>query len=200
MANPKPKKREATPKAPKVSPASVDEPPASSPADPPEELAAVWDDEIAKAFQALRPQQQNFLMAYMRTGNAAESYRQAYNKLAKDHLASVAGSQVLASIGITSILSKFEDQKTADMFLIVQTYREMIQATKPEWVQNDEDKTWENVGDVPDWKARKDAADGLAKLRGLNAAEKVDHTVQAKVVHVIAPPKKPAGHGSAQPG
>src|SRR6187431_2106586 len=121
MPAPKSKKREATPRAPKVPPATVDAPPAPSP-DIPEELQPVWDKDIATAFQALRPQQQDFLLCYLREGNAAAAYRFAYNKMAKDHLASVCGSQHLASLGIQSILLKFASIKTEALFTVIKGY------------------------------------------------------------------------------
>jgi hypothetical protein len=161
--------------------------------DIPEELAPVWDDGIAEAFKALRPQQQTFLLAYIQTGNAAESYRRAYNRNASDHASSSLGAQAMATKGISGILAKFEDQKTHDLFLAVQTLREMAYATKPQW-QQDKDGQWENAGDVPDWLARKHAVDGLTKLRGLNAADKVEHSgeITSKVVLVELPKKDPA--------
>lgn len=188
---PKGKKREATPKAPKVSPASADAPPAPIP----EELAPVWDKDIAATFAGMKPQHQTFLLVYLREGNAAEAYRKTYNPMAKDHLAAVCGSQVLTTTDIQSILTKFASQKTEALFTVIAGYREMAVATKPEWVQNEEDKTWENVGDVPDWQARKEAFIGIRKIHGLDAAEKVDATVTNKVVHVYGPQKKPEGDG-----
>jgi len=153
----------------------------------PEELESVWDEAVAQAFAALRPQQQTFLLAYLGTGNAAESYRRAYNPLAKDHLAGNAGAQALETIGISGILAKFQSQRTHDLFLVVKTYREMAEATKPEWTE-DSDGQWQNVGDVPDWKARKDGADGLSKIRGLNAPEKVeDDRLNALLTHMNRP-------------
>jgi hypothetical protein len=156
------------------------EAPASAPSACPEELATVWDDEIALRFQALRPQQQNFLLAYLQTGNSAEAYRQAYNKLASDHLASVAGSRLVASVGIEPILSKFASYKTEALFTVVQGYREMAKATNPKWVR-DKDGQWENVGDAPDWQARKEAYLGIRKVHGLDqpAEVKTTHTVQS---------------------
>ncbi len=138
----------------------------------PEELEPLWNEEIATAFQALRPQQQDFLLCYLREGNAAAAYRHAYNKLAKDHLASVCGSQHLATLGIQAILTKFASFKTEALFTVIKGYREMAEATRPEWVQDDETKQWENVGNVPDWQARKEAFLGIRKIHGLDAAEK----------------------------
>jgi len=154
----------------------------------PEELQTVWDDEIAQAFQALRPQQQDFLIAYLNTGNAAEAYRRAYNPMAKDHLASVAGSRCVASVGIEPILQKFASNKTEVLFTVVHGYREMAQATKPNWVQ-DKDGQWENVGNDPDWQARKEAYLGMRKVHGIDPAERVDHTVKAQIVQVELPKK-----------
>jgi hypothetical protein len=158
--------------------------------DIPEELAAVWDNGIAAAFKALRPQQQEFLLCYLREGNAAAAYRKAYNPLAKDHLASVSGSQMLASLGIQPILAKFASIKTEALFTVIHGYREMAQAVKPEWKQ-DKDGQWENVGDAPDWQARKEALIGIRKIHGLDAADKVEHTgeITSKVVQVELPKK-----------
>ena len=139
--------------------------------DIPEELQAVWDEEIAKGFKSLRPQQQDFLIAYLNTGNAAEAYRRAYNPLAKDHLASVSGSKLVASVGIEPILAKFASNKTEALLIVTNGYREMAQATKPEWVK-DENGQHENAGDSPDWQARKEAFLGLRKIHGLDSAEK----------------------------
>lgn len=150
----------------------------------PEELEIVWDSAIAEAFKALRPKQQDFLLEYLRTGNAAAAYRKAYNPLASDHLASVCGSQVLASSGISGILAKFENRKTEALFRVTKTFFDLTEAAKPEWVE-DSDGQWQNVGDVPDWKARKDGADGLCKIYGLNAPEKVqDDRLTALLNHM----------------
>jgi len=162
--------------------------------DIPEELGAVWDSAIAAAFAALTPKQQNFLLAYLQTGNAAESYRRAYNALAKDHLAGNAGAQALESIGISTILAKFQEQKTHDLFLAVKTLREMAEATKPEWVES-KDGTWENVGDVPDWQARKDAIAGITKLRGLNAADKIEHSGTLSIADKLQEARERAKRG-----
>ncbi len=158
----------------------------------PEELAGVWDTDIAAAFKSLRPQQQDFLMAYIQTGNAAAAYRKAYNPLAKDHLASVCGSQHLASLGIQSILAKFASQKTEALFLVLQGYREMAAATKADWVK-DENGQYENAGDAPDWQARKEAFLGLRKIHGLDAADKLEHSGEistSAVIEVHLPAKR----------
>lgn len=161
--------------------------------DIPEELQTVWDNEIATLFAGLRPQQQDFLLVYLREGNAAEAYRKAYNPLAKEHLASVSGSKLVASVGISAILAKFNDYKTEALFTVVQGYREMAKATKPEWVQ-DENGQWENVGDAPDWQARKEAFLGIRKVHGLDQPAEVKHSgeVTSKVQIVNLPTKKPA--------
>lgn len=159
----------------------------------PEELEVVWDPGIAIAFKALRPKQQDFLLAFLREGNAAEAYRKAYNRTASDHLASVCGSQHLASLGIQSILSKFENRKVEALFRVTKTFFDLTEAVKADWVK-DENGQYENAGDTPDWKARKDGADGLCKIYGLNAPEKVeDDRLAALVAHMNRP--KEESHG-----
>jgi len=166
--------------------------PAAPPA-PPEELEIIWDAEIAKAFQALRPQQQDFIIAYLNTGNSAEAYRRAYNPLAKDHLASVAGSRAVASVGIEPILAKFAAHKTEVLFLVMKGYRDMAEAAKPNMVQDDQGQ-WMNAGDLPDWIARDKALTGLRKIHGLDQPAEVKHSgeVISKVVQVNLPTKKTA--------
>lgn len=160
------------------------EPTLEAKTDIPEELVTVWDDEVARTFRDLRPQQQDFVIAYIATGNGAESYRRAYNKLASDHLASVAGSRLLASVGVGAILDKFTNRKTEALFRVTKTYFDLTEATKPNFVQ-DKDGQWSNAGDTPEWKARKDGADGLSKIYGLNSPEKVeDDRLTALLTHM----------------
>ncbi len=154
----------------------------------PEELSSVWDKDVAAAFDNLRPQQQDFLTAYLHTGIAAAAYRKAYNPQASDHLSSVAGSRMLSSVGIELILLKFASNKTEALFTVLNGYREMAQATKADWVK-DENGQYENAGDTPDWQARKEAFIGLRKIHGLDAAERIDHTVKTQVVQVELPKK-----------
>lgn len=181
------KKREATPKRPKVSPAAVDAPPATIP----EELETLWDERVATAFAALRPKQQSFLLVYIRKGNAAEAYRKSYNPLADSHLATVCGNGILSNPAIGDILHKLTEQKTADLLLTIKTFRDMAEAVKPNWVQ-DEAGQWENTGEEPDWKARNDAAKGLAMLRGLNQPTEVKHSGEIATTHkYIIPEKRP---------
>lgn len=159
----------------------------------PEELATVWDEDIAKAFRSLLPKQQDFLFHFLRTGVAAEAYRKAYNQLASDHLAAVCGSRMLTSAGIAEILAKFANQKTEALFMVIKGYREMAQACKPEWKQ-DKDGQWENVGDVPDWYARKEAYLGIRKVHGLDAPAEMKHSGAVAMTHKYdIPNKRPVG-------
>lgn len=165
----------------------------------PEELAIVWDPAVAEAFAALRPQQQDFLLAYLRTGNGSESYRLAYNKLAGDHLASVAGSRLVACVGISLILQRFTDRKTEALFRVTKTFFDLTEASKPEWVEDSKGQ-WVNAGDAPDWKARKDGADGLCKIYGLNAPEKVeDDRLAALLAHMNRPKEEAHGKETRKP-
>lgn len=157
----------------------------------PEELETIWDDDIAAAFAKMNEKQQNFLTSYLRTGDPAQSYRTGYNRpMASPHLAANSAYQILESIGIQAVMQKIQAQRTGDLFLVVKTFREMAEASKPEWTE-DKNGQWQNVGDVPDWKARKDAADGLAKLRGLNAPAEVKQSldITSRVIQVELPTK-----------
>lgn len=158
----------------------------------PEELESIWDDAVAKEFSALRKQQQDFLLVYLRTGSAATAWRQGYDRpLAGEHLASNSGYQVLEGIGVNAIVKRLQDQKTADLFMVIHGYREMASATKPEWTEDSKGQ-WQNVGNVPDWQARKEAYAGLRKIRALDAPVQIHHTgeVTNKVVHQYDLPKK----------
>lgn len=157
----------------------------------PDELETLWDDKVSEAFGKLNPKQQDFLLVYIRKGNAAEAYRKAYNPLADSHLSTVCGNGILSNPIMGNILLKLTEQKTADLLLVSKTFREMVEATKPEWVE-DKNGQWQNVGDVPDWKARKDAADGLAKLRGLNSPAEVKHSgeVTSKILQINMPTRQ----------
>lgn len=155
----------------------------------PDELVTLWDEEIAEAFQKLTARQQSFLLAYIQTGNYAESYRRSYNPLANAHLATVCGQSVMSSSAMGLIAEKLAAGRTADFLQVHKTFHEMTEAAKPNWVQ-DEAGQWENTGDEPDWRARKDGADGLARLRGLNAPVENNLNIKAKVALVELPTKK----------
>ena len=155
----------------------------------PEELETVWDKDVAEVMARMKPKHQDFLLCYIREGNAAAAYRKVYNPLAKDHLAAVGGSQLLTTNDIHSVLLKFASQKTEALFTVIQGYRDMAQATKADWVK-DESGQYENAGDTPDWQARKEALLGLRKIHGLDSAEKSEVKVSSEVVIVELPKKK----------
>lgn len=134
----------------------------------PKELEAIWDDEVNELWLKLRPQQRDFVIQYLITGNAAESYRRVYNPMASNHLAQVAGSRMLSGDIIGQIMIKFAQQKTAALLKVVTGYHDMADATKPQW-QQDKDGQWENAGDSPDWVARDKALIGLTRIHALNA-------------------------------
>ena len=160
--------------------------------DCPEELQIIWDDKVAEAFHALRPKQQDFLLHYLNCGNAAASYRKAYNPMATDAVSSANGSRLVASDSMGAVLEKFINRKTEALFTVANTYFEMTSASKAEW-HKDELGQYENIGDVPDWRARKDGADGLCKLYGLCAPAQVktEPQVHGRVVIVQLPKKQP---------
>jgi hypothetical protein len=138
----------------------------------PEELAIVWSDKIAAAFKALEPRQQKFLLAYLKCYVGSEAYRQSYNELASDKVASVCASRLLAHVSIKPILEAFVDHRTEDLFLVHKVYTDAAtQAVKPIYGK-DEDGQPIKIEDMPDHDIRIKAASALAKLGGLNAAEK----------------------------
>jgi hypothetical protein len=137
----------------------------------PEELAAIWDQEIKDEFAALREKQQLFLLAYIRCGNGAQAYRDVYNPLAGDRLASSCGSQVLASNGMKVIMRRLADTRAQDLLLIKATLTEAVEkAVKPIYAK-DKDGQPEKVEDIPDYDIRVKAADKLAKINRLYAED-----------------------------
>ena len=159
-----------------------------SPPEGPEELSLVWDHPVADAFGGLLPKQQQFLIEYLRSWNGAEAYRRAYNPLAKIEVACANSSRLIANAKVSAILEQFSSRRTEALLLVARTYFEMAQATKPSWVE-DSHGQYENAGDAPDWKTRKDGADGLAKLYGLYAPDKVNHAheVRNEIVRYYQP-------------
>lgn len=145
-----------------------------NPEEGPEELAGIWDDNIKAAFAALRQKQQRFICAYIREGNAAEAYRQAYNPLAGDRLASAAGSQALASISLKAILKRLADTRMEDLLLVRETFREAAtKAVKPIYAKDSEGQP-EKVEDIPDYDIRVKAGDRLARLNRLYDEDELD--------------------------
>lgn len=144
------------------------------PAEGPEELACIWDDEIKTAFAALREKQQKFLVTYVREGNAAEAYRQVYNPMASDRLSSAAGSQALASISLKAILRRLADTRMEDLLIVRETFKEAAtKAVKPVYAK-DADGQPEKVEDIPDYDIRVKAGDRLARLNKLYDETEVD--------------------------
>lgn len=127
----------------------------------PEPLDEVWDDDVRTAFKALNPRQQNFLIEYLRTGVGATAYKVAYDPEASNHLAAAHGSRLVSNHNIQAVLKKFGDRKDDALQTVVKTYFDMANASHDE------------RGEKPDWKTRKDGADGLSRIFGLNSPEKV---------------------------
>lgn len=125
----------------------------------PEALEAVWDKDVAETFGTLPPKQQQFLIEYLKCWNGSAAYRKAYNPKASIAVASANGSRLIANDKVSAILAKFAERRTEALLTVSKTYFEMTAATLPKSRK------------APDWKARKDGADGLARVYGLNAAE-----------------------------
>lgn len=138
----------------------------------PEEFAEIADDKVLPAFHRLNLKQQKFLLHYIREGNAAEAYRQAYNELASDHVAAVVGSRLLTNVDMKTVLAAFQDHKDEDLILIRGAFVDAIKtAIKPIFGKDDQGQPI-LVMEQSDHLARIKAASELSKLHGLNAAEK----------------------------
>ena len=160
----------------------------------PEELEAVWDDEIAKVFKGLLPKQQNFLVTYVSCWNAAEAYRKSHNPLAKTETASANGSRLIANDSVSLILAKFANNKTEALFLVQKTYNEAArEASKPIFGKDDEGQPI-LVMDQPDYAVRVKAAEAIAKLHGLNQPAEIKHSGDIAMTHKYnIPNKRPIG-------
>lgn len=138
----------------------------------PEELTEIADDKALPAFRRLNLRQQKFLLHYIREGNGAEAYRQAYNELASDHVAAVVGSRLLTNADIKTVLSAFQDHKDEDLILVRKTYVDAARgATKPIFGKDSEGQPI-LVMEQEDHAVRVKAASELSRLHGFNAAEK----------------------------
>ncbi|MDQ2999898.1 MAG: terminase small subunit [Fibrobacterota bacterium] len=190
MAKGKTKKAETVTKS-EVTPAQA--PILDTKTDIPEELESVWDPAIAVAFKALLPKQQDFILQYIQTWNAAEAYRRSHNHLAKDTVASANGSRLVANDSIGVILAKFANNKTEALFLVQKTYNDAAQlASKPIFGKDDLGQPI-LVMEQPDYAVRVKAAEAIAKLHGLNQPAEVKHSgeITSKVIQVNLPTKKP---------
>lgn len=204
------KKREATPRSPKVSPASVDAPPATlkrgksgntyapglvlaEKADIPEELESVWDDEIAATFKAMADKEQIFLLAYVKCWEKAEAFR-AVRPLASDTVAATQGGVMFRKIDKTGIWERFKQSRAEALFLVEKTYNAAAQeATKPIFGKDDLGQPI-LVMDQPDHAVRVKAAEAISKLHGLNQPAEVKHSgeITSKVVQINLPTRKSA--------
>ena len=141
--------------------------------EPPEELAAIWDEQIACAFLSLTPKQQKFITVYIREQNSAEAYRQAYNPEATTKNASSCGAHFLSTPSVRPILERFADRSLEALFVVPKTFFEATSAVKPA-IGRDEAGQPILVDGAPDHDVRIKGAVGLAKLYGLNAPEKLE--------------------------
>jgi phage terminase small subunit len=148
----------------------------------PEELTEIADDKVLPAFHRLNLKQQKFLLHYLRHGNGAEAYRQAYNEMADDHVAAVVGSRLLTNVDVKTVLAAFQDHKDEDLVLVRTTYVNAARtATKPIFGKDEQGQPI-LVMEQEDHAVRVKAADSLAKLHGLNAAEKKEISGSITVV------------------
>jgi len=159
----------------------------------PEELEAVWDEETSSDWETLNINQRGFITAFLgpARGNASEAYRIGYNRplLNTDTTHGLAAS-VLRSPTLCRILEKFLSNKTEVMFTVVNGYREMAQASKPNWVKDDEGQ-YENAGDLPDWQARNWAFTGLRGVYGLDKTKDDGPATQTNIIVQVQLPSRP---------
>lgn len=138
----------------------------------PEELLVLETKDATPAFQRLNLRQQKFVLHYLREGVAAEAYRQSYNECADDKVAASCGSRLLANADIKVILAAFRDFQEEDFVLIRKTFVDAARnASKPIFGKDDLGQPI-LVMEQEDHAVRVKAAESLAKLHGLNAAEK----------------------------
>jgi phage terminase small subunit len=166
----------------------------------PEELGFIQGDKALPAFHRLNLKQQKFLLHYIREGNGAEAYRQSYNELAEDNVAATCASRLLTNVDIKAVLEAFQDHKDEDLILIRRTYVDAAKGAIKPIYGKDSNGQPEKVEDLPDHDVRIKAAQSLAKLHGLNAAEKQEITgadgvplTFAVTVNYVKPPDGSAG-------
>jgi hypothetical protein len=190
-------------KAPPAKQAHLDLGPEFEPRPVPKALKDLGDASLDDVWATLRPAQQAFLAVFLETGNSAEAYRRAYNPTASDHVASVSGSRMMSSAGIETIMAKMNDRRMAAMYAADKVYFDMTTATVPVPVKDKKTGQYKIVGHSPDWKARKDGADGLSRRYGLNAEVNVKLSgkleTKSKVLIVALPEKKGEGSTVAMP-
>ncbi len=144
--------------------------------DIPEELSVIKNDEVIAAFNRLNLKQQKFILHYLKNGVGAEAYRQAYNECAEDTVAASCGSSLLRVPDIKIILKAFRDFQEEDFVTVRKVFVDAaLTAIKPIYGK-DANGQPEKIEDLPDHDIRIKGANGLAKLHGLNAPDKQEHT------------------------
>lgn len=158
----------------------------------PEELETVWDKDVAEAFKALSDKHQLFLLEYTKCWSKAEAYRRSYNPMASDDVASSNGSRLIGNSSISGILDKFAQSRTEALFLVQKTYNDAAKEASKPIFGKDELGQPILVMEQPDYAVRVKAAEAIAKLHGLNAADKIEHSgeVVSKIIQVNLPTKR----------
>ncbi len=144
--------------------------------DIPEELSVIESPEVLKAFHSLNEKQQCFILHYLKCGVGAEAYRKSYNELADNSTAAVCGSQLLRNPNIKIILAAHQDFRDEDLQTVRKVFLEAsTTAIKPIYGKDELGQPIK-IEDLPDHDIRIKGANGLAKLHGLNAPDKQEHT------------------------
>lgn len=159
------------------------------PAPVPSELTPLTeaDPKLVAEWMALNARQRAFLPVFIRTGNSAEAFRQAYNPDATPHQASVGGAGILANPSMSKFAKAMANRSLADLLHVQKTFREMSEAVVFKF---DIKKKKYVTTDTPDWGARKDGAEGLSRLHKLFAPTEINVTSKVQIVEL--PKKRPA--------
>lgn len=139
----------------------------------PEELFAIWCPDVKAEWRRLQPKQQDFLKAYIRTGNGTTAYLEVYNPKASRHVANNSASLMLNRTNLRPILDKIRDRKRMALDLVHNTWVDMAEANIPEFVRDPASGEMVNAGYSPDWNSRDKACKGLNTLYALSAPAKV---------------------------
>jgi hypothetical protein len=149
-----------------------------------------WDAETKAIFKKLEPHYQRFLLAFIRDGRAARAYLECgINPDATPETAANGGWRMLRNPNIQAILEKLSDRRGEALYRVNRTYLEMTEAVSvgkvPKSEESEGDEKFE-YAEVPDWSARNMGAQGLARLYGLNAPEKVEDDRVAALMELIS--------------
>ena len=146
-----------------------------------------WDAETRAIFKKLEPHYQRFLLAFVKFGKGSPAYREAINPDADDGTAGACAHRMLKNANIQAILGKLAEDAGEALYRVNRVYTEMTEATTVGMVLRKKGDSLElELAEVPDHAIRKHGADGLARIKGLNAPEKVEDDRVAALMELIS--------------